>query len=320
MLVPDVANLYWEFRELRPSVVHVWLDDVNIRAGLAAVLAGVPRIILSTRSLAPYRFPYYRSYHRPAYTALREAPGVSLINNSRAGADDYATWLGVEAASIDVIYNGLDDREAVGLESAAARWRCQLEIPMGAPVVGGMFRFGAEKRPWLWLETVAEISARRPDAWFVLFGDGELRTQVRTHARRLGVAHRLRLPGLTAAPLSAMRAMDVLVMTSALEGLPNVLIEAQACGVPVVATRAGGTSEAVDHSRTGWIVDEEAPSALADRVVATLNDRAFCEQARISGPRFVSTRFGFERMIDETLDAYGMHVRRADWPAPAVVT
>jgi glycosyltransferase involved in cell wall biosynthesis len=99
--------------------------------------------------------------------------------------------------------------------------------------------------------------------------------------------------------------MDVFVLTSQSESLPNVLLEAQACGVPVVATRAGGSPEAIDHRHTGWIVDEDNPSAIAEQIVATLNDRSFCERARVSGPRFVAARFGLDRMIEETLQLYG---------------
>jgi glycosyltransferase involved in cell wall biosynthesis len=303
----DVANLYYEFRALRPNVVHAWLDYTNVRAGLAAVLAGVPRIVLSGRNMAPHSFPGYHPYFRAAYQALRDAPGVSLTNNSRAGAEHYAEWLGAGAGSINVIYNGLDDREAAGPPaSSAAEWRRQWRIPAGAPVMGGMSRFSVEKRPWLWLETAAKVAARRPDTWFVLFGEGQLRPKLRALAEQLGITERLRLPGLTDAPFSAMRAMDVFVLTSASEGIPNVLLEAQTCGVPVVATRAGGSPEATDHSRTGWIVDGDDSAAIADRVVATLADRRFRDDVRDVGPRFVSSRFGLDRMVGETLKLYGL--------------
>src|SRR5204863_125490 len=99
---------------------------------------------------------------------------------------------------------------------------------------------------------------------------------------------------------------DVFVLTSSSEGLPNVMLEAQASGVPVVTTRAGGAPEATDHSHTGWIVDADDPSAIADRVVSTIEDRAFCDRVRVAGPRFVSSRFGLKRMIDDTLKTYGL--------------
>ena len=124
-------------------------------------------------------------------------------------------------------------------------------------------------------------------------------------ARRLGLAGRLRMPGVTSAPFSALSAMDAVLLTSRWEGTSNVALEAQGCGVPVIATRAGGSAEAIAHGETGWIVDTSDASTIAERVVATLDDGAVRHRLRTAGPRFIAERFGLERMIDETLRIYG---------------
>ncbi len=107
-LVADVANLYWEFVKLRPEVVHAWLDWSNIRAGLAAVLAGVPKVLISGRNLNPSHFSLYDTYMDPAYKALVRCPNVIFLNNSVAGAHDYADWIGIQRDRITVIRNGID--------------------------------------------------------------------------------------------------------------------------------------------------------------------------------------------------------------------
>ena len=96
-------------------------------------------------------------------------------------------------------------------------------------------RFAAEKDPDLWLETAAVIAAARPDVRFVLAGYGEHADDVARKVQEFGVADRVILPGPTADVGLVYAAMDVLMMTSRFEGVPNVLIEAQAAGVPVVA-------------------------------------------------------------------------------------
>jgi hypothetical protein len=105
----EVLDLGAEIASLNPAVVHCWLDYSNVRAGIAAVCAGVPRVVLSGRNVGPRHFPYiFEPFMRSAYRALLESPGVVLTNNSRGGAKDYAEWLGIDVEAVPVIYNGLD--------------------------------------------------------------------------------------------------------------------------------------------------------------------------------------------------------------------
>ena len=251
-LVCDAADLWRELVSLRPAVVHAWLDWSNIRAGIAAVLAGVPRIVLSGRNLNPSRFFFHEPVMRAAYRALLSQPGVVLLNNSLAGARDYADWLGVPAERIGVIYNGVDlptpDHEAALAE------RRRIGVPDEAVLIGSMFRFSPEKRPFLWLDTAAAILARRTDVVFALYGLGPMRAEIGARLAALGLEQRVILPGLSVDPLAALGAMDVFLLTSEAEGTPNTAIEAQWAGRPVVACTAGGVAEAFLPGGTGILV------------------------------------------------------------------
>jgi glycosyltransferase involved in cell wall biosynthesis len=103
--------------------------------------------------------------------------------------------------------------------------------------------------------------------------------------------------------------MDVVLLTSAVEGLPNVMIEAQAVGRPVVATDVGGTREALLEGRTGIIVPQRQPESLAKAVITMLDDVNRRVRIRTEGPKFVARRFGLERMVDETLGYYGWNAK-----------
>jgi glycosyltransferase involved in cell wall biosynthesis len=105
-------------------------------------------------------------------------------------------------------------------------------------------------------------------------------------------------------------ALDVLLLTSSVEGLPNVLIEAQAAGRPVVATDVGGTREAIDDGRTGLIVAQRSAQRLAQAVLRILGDASFRERARTEGPSFAARQFGYERMLRETMELYRLPVAR----------
>jgi glycosyltransferase involved in cell wall biosynthesis len=274
---------------------------------------------LSGRNVNPTHFALYQPYMDPVYKALCALPNVVFLNNSWAGAESYAEWLRLAPSRIKVIYNGLDMGPIDA--GAASEVRSRLGIRPDAPLVGGVFRFYPEKRPLLWVEVAARVFRANPDTWFVLFGQGILEPQIAKAARDLGIGERLILPGITGDVLPVMRALDVFLLTSYGEGVPNVVLEAQWAGTPVVATRAGGVSEALDLGRSGWIVDPPDADQLAGRVTWLLGDPVARAQARSAGPELIRARFGLQRMIDETTQAYDLRSQAIggicrDEPAP----
>jgi len=307
----DIVRLAAELHAIGPGVVHGWQDATGIVAAFAALALGLPRIVISGRNLHPGHFSHARPYMRPAYAYLAGRPEVVLTNNSRAGARSYADWLGLQPNAIRVIRNGLDTG-AFSRPTAdeIAAFRLSIGLRPGGVLVGGVFRLQAEKRPLLWLEVAARVSRKVPDAHFVVFGSGTMRRQLEKAAARLSIADRLLMLGNEPNMRLALAMLDVLVLTSALEGTPNVVLEATCLGVPVVVTDAGGTREAMIDGHTGLLVREQAVSkiGLADalsRAVAQILAGAISkEQVGDVGPAFVQAAFGFDRMIDQTLALY----------------
>jgi glycosyltransferase involved in cell wall biosynthesis len=315
-LALDIANLVREFEAARPEIVHCWLDWDNVRAGVAAALAGVPRIILSGRNLNPSHYDLYQPYMDPAYKALARLKNVHVLNNSRAGADSYADWIGIPRARVTVLHNGLDFPRFDPLpEEGRAAARSALGLDPGAFVVGGVFRFDSEKRPLLWIDAAQKIARDAPNAQFVVFGHGGFKGAMEARIRQHGLGARFVLPGLTKDPLAAMAMMDVFLLTSFGEGLPNVLIEAQSAGVPVVTTKVGGAAETLDEGVTGWAVESDDPEAIAAAVLALHADPEKIARARARAPGFVRDRFAMDRMVAETFSVYGISPSTPSLPA-----
>lgn len=301
--------LFWAglLRQQRPSVLHAWQDATAVKAGLAAALVGVPRIVLAARNQAPLRFAYWLPWMRPVYRALARLPNVVMTNNSAAGARDYARWLDVPEDRIQVIYNALSPEAlAPGAPPDVAALRARHGIAPDAPLIGAIFRFYDEKNPLVWIATAAAVAARKPDARFLLVGEGPMRVAMQEAARGAGIADRVIFVGEMADPKPALAAMQVFLLTSRDEGLPNVVIEAQAQGIPVVTTRAGGAPEAIDPDQSGFVVDRADPTGLAARVLRVLDDKTWAATASERAKGFVAGRFGEARMLDQTLHHYGM--------------
>ena len=104
------------------------------------------------------------------------------------------------------------------------------------------------------------------------------------------------------------------VLTSTFEGIPNVVLESQWLGTPVVTTNAGGAPEAIDQNITGWVVKSAKPEQLAKQVVSVLCDAGRLKQAKVQGPAFVKREFSMKRMVEETIAAYG-YEKPIDFPS-----
>jgi glycosyltransferase involved in cell wall biosynthesis len=306
-LATDVYNICLEFLELRPEIVHAWLDWDNVRAGLAAVLVGVPKVVLSGRNLSPKHFSLYQPYMDPVYRVLTKVPAVTFINNSRAGADDYADWIGIPRDRIAVVHNAIDFGSRTRLNGDAARsLRNSFGLSHDAFVVGGVFRLCEEKRPLTWIETAKLVSQQVPHAQFIIFGAGPMQRLMEQKIDEAGLSERVILAGLIADVLPAMSVMDVLLLSSSGEGLPNVLLEAQWVGTPVVATAVGGVKEAIDDAVTGWAIEMASPQDLADRIVWLHAHPEVRADVLTLAPLFVREKFGLDRMIRAVAEIYGV--------------
>jgi len=306
-LSQELADTYLMLRGLRPAVLHAWLDHSSVCAGLAALLAGVPRVILSGRNVSPLHFPYIlRPYMRPAYRAMANRPEAIFVNNSQGGAEDYARWLGLDSRRFRVLYNGVDlDHAGDTRPEQLSAFRQRHGIPERAFLIGGMFRLSAEKRPLLWIDTLTAVVEARADVFGLVFGAGPLLNELKDRIVRVGLEDRIIVAPPIKDSVAALAAFDILLLTSRWEGTPNVVIEAQAIGTPVVVSGAGGAAEALDHGTTGLFVKEPHASALSEAVMRLVDDATFRPRCRARGPAFVEARFGFQRMLSDTLQLYG---------------
>jgi glycosyltransferase involved in cell wall biosynthesis len=303
-VVDTASGFISQFERLKPSVVHSWLDFANVTAGLAAALCGIPRIVLGFRSMAPFHFGLYKSYFRPLYRALLSCPGVVMTANSRAGADDYASWLGINPARIEVINNAID-LSALSAPSAEELAAFRDEFGLGLdPVVGAVGRLAEEKRPFLWLQIACEVLKRRPQTKFLWVGGGPLESQLRKEIVSSGIGDRVMVAGVRKDIGTVLSALSVFLLTSRQEGFPNVLIEAQALGVPVVSAAVGGAAETFQEGVTGLGVRGSRAEDYAAAVTHFLDDANASVQAKQCGPMLVKQRFSVDSVVDKMLALY----------------
>jgi glycosyltransferase involved in cell wall biosynthesis len=303
----EVVRYAASLRQQRPATVHLWMDYCSVLGGVAANLVGIPAIVTGGRSVAPNRFNLFQPYMKDGYLALAKRKKITMLNNSHAGADDYCSFLGLPRDRIRVIQNGFEFSEPN--EHARVEKRTELGIDPGAKVVGSILRFSEEKRPRLLIDMACNIHSRNPDVRFIFFGDGPLLQEERKYVESLQLADVIKLPGYTDPARDALAAMDMFALVSRMEGLPNVLIEAQAAGLPIVCTGVGGMNETFEPGVTGFAVKSATPEDLGERVLDILEDNARLASMSSAARLKAISHFGMARMINDTVDAYRQSAR-----------
>jgi glycosyltransferase involved in cell wall biosynthesis len=196
---------------------------------------------------------------------------------------------GLPAERVNVIHNAFE----VGSSAAAP---VSVDLPVKHRIITVCRLTG-----WKGIDGLIQVLAELPDTGLVVVGDGPLGDELRTLARTLGVHERVRFVG-TVPKVQVpgyLKACDVFVLNSTYEGLPHVLLEALAAGLPVIATDVGGSGEVVEHESNGLLIPPRDPLALRHALLRILDNPEERTRMAQQGQRTLA-RFSPQRMIEQT--------------------
>lgn len=260
-----------------------------------------------------FRIPVVYTEHN---VQERYHPATRWANRITYGGNDVVLAVSDKVAE-SIRRNGMGERtrlmtlrngvpvEAVRAEATHLdELRQELNLPPGRPVVGSVAVFRKQKRLGDWLGVARRVADQRPDALFLLVGDGPEMPSVAASVAALGLEERVRLPGLRSDGRRCMGLMDVYLMTSEYEGLPIALLEAMALAKPVVATAVGGIPEAVEPGSSGWLAQVGSTNELAGFVRALLNDEPARQTMGRNAAQVVEQRFHLRRRVGAIEEVY----------------
>jgi L-malate glycosyltransferase len=284
-------NLRQHLRKNRVEVAHAFDFYSNLTLIPAARLAHVPVVIGSHRQLGDLMTP---AQFRAQAAAFRWCDAV--VCNSQAGADRLAA-AGLAAEKLVVIGNALP---AAAFETVSPA----LPVNPGELRVGMVARMNADYKNHAGFVRIAgEIHKQRPEAEFLLVGDGPLRAEIERQAAALGVGERIIFLGDRRDIPAVHAAIDVAVLTSDSEGLSNVILEAMAASVPVVAYDVGGNAELVNDHR-GTLVERGDESEFARAVCRLLSDAGLRRQLGANARQFAEANFSLDHVRQQYEDLY----------------
>jgi glycosyltransferase involved in cell wall biosynthesis len=323
---PTLKLLVGYLMRVKPKVVFAQLEPINLLAGVAGHLANIPKVVLSFRNYNPSRFTYLDvPWFQPFYRALSHSSRVSMSGNSRAGNDDYAQWIGIPSDGICWIPNAIDATDFADPTTAdLARLRSELSLQEGQPVILGVFRLSEEKQPELFVRVCALVASRIPRLRVLLVGVGPMRARVQEAIREVGFD--ATLLGRRDDVMALMKLSSLVLLTSRHEGMPNVLMEAQLAGVPVVATRVGGVADCVNDGITGFLLASDDTEGLVTACARILTDPGLASRMGKEGASYIRNHFTKDRLaalhiglikhIDRDLDSSARPAQLLARPAP----
>lgn len=242
-----------------------------------------------------------RFYYRIDRFSIRRYDRVICVSE-----DIHRTCLecGVAADRSVMIENAIDCAQWQR-RLAAAEAKQRLGLDPRRVAIGSAGRLTAEKNFEGLVRAVARLVSDGVDAELVLVGEGDRRPALEALAVELGLGDRVRLLGYRADMPEVYQALDVFALNSLREGLPNVLLEALALEVPVVATRVAGIPKLIEHEANGLLVEPQADAELADAIRRLLGDGELRQRLAAAGRRTVEERYSFEVRMAKVRAVYG---------------
>jgi glycosyltransferase involved in cell wall biosynthesis len=266
----------------------------NLLGRLAARRVGIPAVAVS-RGWTGETWKV-RLYERLDRWHLRFMDHVVAVSSAQA---DKVRRAGVPSARVSVIHNSIDPERFTDQDP---RCQARLQRYFRSPrsrIIGAAGRLSPEKGYEVLVDAARIVIDDDPTIGFVLFGDGAQRDRLQQRIAAAGLTEAFVLAGFRSDLDRFLPHLDLFVLPSFTEGLPNVVLESSAAGVPVVATAVGGTPEVIDDGVSGWLCPPGDPAALGARLLDALTSEEGLREVGFQGRQRVLERFTFPRQAEQ---------------------
>jgi glycosyltransferase involved in cell wall biosynthesis len=281
-------------RKDRIDILHSFLFHANGYAWPARSLAGVPHLVTSARNCRTI------GRLRDWVNRLAFQRSDAIVCNGEAVRSFVGRHYRAPAEKCAVIYNGVDlERFTSSTESSSSVWRS------GERRVITVGRLVPQKDIELFLDAAALLRQKQTGVRFLIVGDGPRRGALERYAAQNGLGRQVAFLGERADIPALLHAADVVWLTSAWEGLPNLLLEAMACAKPVVTRDVGACREIIRHGVTGYLVPKRDAEPFAQYTLGLLTNPAQASEMGQAGRKVAEEKFSLSSMIRDTAKLYG---------------
>lgn len=281
----------------KPQVLHCHMVHANLLGRVTRLVCRTPVLLSTIQTI------YVGGKLREIAYRLSDPLSDLTTISSRVAAERYIRIGAVPEHKLMVIPNGIDTKKFCPSPEIRRR-RQNLKLD-GHFVWLAAGRLEEPKDYPCLIQAFVQIVIEYPDVILLIAGEGSLRPELVALAYQLGLTERVRFLGLYQDMPGLMNAADAYVMSSAWEGMPNVLLEASATGLPIVATDVGGNREVVVDGKSGFRVPPHHPEALARAMLRMMTlPEAERKQMGKAGRRYVEEHYSLEHIVDTWEELY----------------
>lgn len=304
----------WQFvkylRGRHFDVLHTHTINGNFFGRIAGKLSGVPVLLTTVHShiideLKGLREPSIGDHIRYRIDLFFSRWNKALIVVSET-IKDILVLHGIPSNKIHTIENGVDIKKFRQISTPVnnLNLKKELGIPEGVKVIGIIGRLVPLKNHEIFLYAAKEVANKRKDVCFLVAGDGPLRDRLRELTEKLGLVDRVILAGWRTDIERVMPLIDILVLCSQVEGHNIVILEAMACGKPVIGTDVRGIRSTVKNGENGLLVPAGDSVALEKAMLNLLEKPSEAEAMGRTGRRYIEERYSVDRMMADYLKLY----------------
>ncbi len=281
---------------IKPDLVQTWTFTANAYGRAAALAAGVRHLVASERCVDSWkRWPQWTIDRRLA----RRTEAITV--NGR-GVRQFYSEHGLPANKLRLIYNGIEPAPAMTV--SREQLLSELGLPAGARLIGAVGPLSPQKRIKDLIWTTDLLKVIRNDVHLLVIGEAPQRAALERYRRLCKITEHVHFLGARNDVPRLMPHFDLLCLASDREGLPNVVMEAMAAGVPVVATDIWGPRELVVHGETGYLVQVGDRAGMARSANKILDDSALAARLGAAGRQRVGLEFPVETMVEKHAALY----------------
>jgi len=294
----SIYKLYRLLKSHKFDIIHTHAYSAGTIGRISAFLAGIPVIISHNHSVYDY---YNKCYHFVEWL-------LSLITDRVICISEVVNRFANETQRINAkklitIHNGIDDVCAV-TEKSSSDLKKELGLPINHSIIGTIAHLVEHKGLKYLLESASLLLASRRDISFLFVGGGALERKLKKLCVDLKIEKNVIFAGERSDIPEILFSIDIFVLPSLREGLPLAILEAMACGKPVIATNVGGIPEIVVDGVSGILVSPKDPEALFRAMDELLNDRAKLTKMGHHGERVCEESFSSNAMIEKIENLY----------------
>ncbi|MBI3877318.1 MAG: glycosyltransferase family 4 protein [Verrucomicrobia bacterium] len=300
-LVPAaIAKLARFFRRQRVDIVNTHSSRDGWIAGLAARLARVPLVIRSRHIEVDY----------PGRFLSRLAFGVvphHVLTTSRRISERLIEELNLPPDRVTCVPTGIDLQKFD--PHVAGKLHEELGLPHETPLVGMISVLRSWKGHYFFLDAIELLLARGTNARFVIAGTGTKKDRLIARIKEAGLEQRVLMLGHREDVPNLLASLSILALPStAHEGIPQIVLQAQATGTPVIGTTIGGIPEVLRNEETGLLIAPSNPQALADAIHRLLADEALRQRLRQNALAWAQAEHSLEKMCERLETVYARYL------------